>query len=116
MLSPFTIAGEGIRELAQLLLLQNMIGAGRAIVSAALGFWAAEALTLARRLVLVARPADYTPAWCRVDGRQVDYAEAARAAASFADDAAAARARRPRARAPSPARAAAAAATGSAPA
>ena len=47
VLSPFTIAGEGIRELAQLVLLQNMIGPAAAIVSAALGFWAAEALTLA---------------------------------------------------------------------
>ncbi|MEE2662931.1 MAG: sulfatase-like hydrolase/transferase [Myxococcota bacterium] len=80
VLSPFTIAGEGIRELAQLMLLQNMIGAGPAIVSAALGFWAAEALTLAGGVFWWVRPADYTPAWCRVDGQQVDYAEAARAA------------------------------------
>jgi arylsulfatase A-like enzyme/uncharacterized membrane protein YbhN (UPF0104 family) len=85
VLSPVTIAGEGIRELAQLVLLQNMIGAGPAIVSAALGFWAAEALTLAGGWFWWVRPANYTPKWCRVDGEQVDYAEAARAAAAFAD-------------------------------
>lgn len=80
VLSPFTIAGEGIRELAQLMLLQNMVGAGPAIVSAALGFWAAEALTLAGGVFWWLRPADYTPPWCLVDGQQVDYAESARAA------------------------------------
>jgi arylsulfatase A-like enzyme/uncharacterized membrane protein YbhN (UPF0104 family) len=85
VLSPITIAGEGIRELAQLVLLQNMIGAGPAIVSAALGFWAAEALTLAGGFFWWVRPAHYTPAWCRVDGRPVDFAEAARAAAAFSD-------------------------------
>ena len=90
VLSPITIAGEGIRELAQLVLLQNMIGAGPAIVSAALGFWAAEALTLGGGWFWWARPAHYTPKWCRVDGRQVDYAEAARAAAAFTDAPAAA--------------------------
>jgi arylsulfatase A-like enzyme/uncharacterized membrane protein YbhN (UPF0104 family) len=92
VLSPVTIAGEGIRELAQLVLLQNLIGAGPSIVSAALGFWAAEALTLGGAWFWWTRAADYTPKWCRVDGRQVDYAEAARAAASFADEAPAARA------------------------
>ena len=77
VLSPFTIAGEGIRELAQLLVLKNMIGPAGAIVSAALGFWAAEALTLAGGFFWWLRPADYRPAWCRVDGVQVDYEEAA---------------------------------------
>jgi arylsulfatase A-like enzyme/uncharacterized membrane protein YbhN (UPF0104 family) len=85
VLSPVTIAGEGIRELAQLVLLQNMIGAGPAIVSAALGFWAAEALTLAGGWFWWTRPANYTPKWCRVNGEQVDYEEAARSAAAFAD-------------------------------
>jgi arylsulfatase A-like enzyme/uncharacterized membrane protein YbhN (UPF0104 family) len=80
VLSPVTIAGEGIRELAQLLVLQNMIGPAAAIVSAALGFWAAEALTLVGGIVWWARPAGYRPAWCRVDGAQVDYAESAKAA------------------------------------
>ena len=86
VLSPVTIAGEGVRELAQLLLLQKMIGAGPAIVSAALGFWAAEALTLGGAWFWWTRAADYTPKYCRVDGQQVDYAAAARAAATFADD------------------------------
>ena len=49
VLSPFTIAGEGIREAAQYVLLGNLLGPGNAIVSAALGFWAAEALTLDRK-------------------------------------------------------------------
>jgi arylsulfatase A-like enzyme len=59
-------------------------------VSAALGFWAAEALTLGGAWFWWTRPANYTPKWCRVDGAQVDYAEAARAAASFTDEAPAA--------------------------
>jgi arylsulfatase A-like enzyme/uncharacterized membrane protein YbhN (UPF0104 family) len=80
VLSPFTIAGEGIRELAQLVLLQHMIGPAAAIVSAALGFWAAEALTLVGGVVWWARPKGYHPAFCRVDGVQVDYEQAARAA------------------------------------
>ena len=113
---PVTIAGEGIRELAQLVLLQNLIGAGPAIVSAALGFWAAEALTLAGAFFWWTRAADYTPTWCRVDGLQVDYAEAARAAArssrSGARRARGARARRLRTRCER----AAPRATGSAPA
>ncbi len=83
VLSPFTIAGEGIREAAQYLLLSKQLGAGNAIVSAALGFWAAEALTLAGGVFWWIRPANYTPAWCRVDGVQVDYEEAAKAAASL---------------------------------
>ena len=43
---PVTIAGDGTREAAQYVLLGQQIGAAAAIVSAALGFWAAEALTL----------------------------------------------------------------------
>ena len=83
VLSPFTIAGEGIREAAQYLLLGNQLGAGNAIVSAALGFWAAEALTLAGGIFWWIRPKDYTPDFCLVDGEQVDYAAAAKAAASL---------------------------------
>ncbi|MFQ5415466.1 MAG: sulfatase-like hydrolase/transferase [Myxococcota bacterium] len=77
VLSPFTIAGEGIREAAQLVLLGNMIGPDKAIVSAALGFWAAEALTLAGGFFWWARKSDYAPAYCLVDGEQVDYEKAA---------------------------------------
>lgn len=83
VVSPFTIAGEGIREAAQYLLLSHLIGPGKAIVSAALGFWAAEALTLAGGFFWWFRGARYRPAYCRVDGRQVDYDEAARAALSL---------------------------------
>src|SRR5262245_20849644 len=83
VLSPITIAGEGIRELAQLLVLQHMIGAGAAVISAALGFWAAEGLTLFGAIFWWIRPPSYTPSYCRVDGRQVDYAEAAKAAVSL---------------------------------
>jgi len=86
VLSPFTIAGEGIREIAQLLLLGKLIGPAAAVVSAALGFWAAEALTLAGAWFWWARPADYTPPWCRVDGAQVDYEAAALAATSLETD------------------------------
>ena len=80
VLSPFTIAGEGIREAAQYVLLGHMIGPADAIVSAALGFWAAEALTLVGGIVWWVRPAGYRPAFCLVDGEQVDYEAAARAA------------------------------------
>ncbi|MFC1591056.1 YbhN family protein [Thermodesulfobacteriota bacterium] len=80
VLSPITIAGEGIREAAQYLLLGNLIGPGNAIVSAALGFWAAEALTLAGGVFWWIRKADYTPQYCRVHGQKVDFTEAAKAA------------------------------------
>jgi arylsulfatase A-like enzyme/uncharacterized membrane protein YbhN (UPF0104 family) len=80
VVSPFTIAGEGIREAAQYVLLGNMIGPAAAIVSAALGFWAAEALTLLGGIFWWIRPAGYRPDYCLVDGVQVDYDEAARAA------------------------------------
>jgi arylsulfatase A-like enzyme/uncharacterized membrane protein YbhN (UPF0104 family) len=83
VISPFTIAGEGIREAAQYWLLQNQIGAGPAIVSAALGFWAAEALTLAGAYFWWMRPKDYAPSYCLVEGEQIDYEEAAKAAASL---------------------------------
>jgi len=85
VLSPFTIAGEGIREAAQYVLLGNQIGPANAIVSAALGFWAAEALTLAGGVFWWIRPANYKPSYCLVDGAQVDYDEAAKAAATLVD-------------------------------
>ena len=80
VLSPFTIAGEGIREAAQYMLLGKVIGPANAIVSAALGFWAAEALTLFGAYFWWFRPANYHPAFCLVDGHQVDYEQAAKAA------------------------------------
>ncbi len=87
VLSPFTIAGEGIREAAQYMVLGHVIGPANAIVSAALGFWAAEALTLGGAWFWWFRPRDYTPAFCRVGGAQVDFAEAARAAVQLESDA-----------------------------
>ena len=86
VVSPFTIAGEGIREAAQYVLLHKEIGAAASIVSAALGFWAAEALTLLGGFFWWLRPANYKPAYCRVDGVQVDYEAAARAAVSLETD------------------------------
>ncbi len=86
VISPFTIAGEGIREAAQLLLLGSLIGPAAAIVSAALGFWAAEAPTMIGFVFWWMRDDDYTPGFSRVDGVQVDYAEAARAATSLEED------------------------------
>ncbi|MEE9607975.1 MAG: sulfatase-like hydrolase/transferase [Myxococcota bacterium] len=86
VLSPFTIAGEGIREAAQYFLLGNVIGPANAIVSAALGFWAAEALTMLGAYFWWFRPRNYHPAFCRVNGVQVDYAEAAKAAVTLETD------------------------------
>jgi arylsulfatase A-like enzyme/uncharacterized membrane protein YbhN (UPF0104 family) len=86
VISPFTIAGEGIREAAQYVLLKEQIGGAKAILSAALGFWAAEAPTMLGFLFWWARGDDYTPAFSRVHGVQVDYAAAARAAASLEED------------------------------
>jgi len=82
VLSPVTIAGEGIRELAQLLVLQHMIGPAAAVASAALGFWAAEGLTLFGGIFWWIRGPSYRPAYCLVDGAQVDYAAAERSAAA----------------------------------
>lgn len=86
VISPFTIAGEGIREAAQFLLLGHLIGPAAAIVSAALGFWAAEAPTMIGFVFWWIRGPDYTPAFARVNGVQVDYAAAAHAAISLEED------------------------------
>ena len=83
VLSPFTIAGEGIREAAQYVLLGSLIGPAAAIVSAALGFWAAEAPTMFGFVFWWVRGKDYAPAFCLVDGVQVDYEEAAKAAVAL---------------------------------
>ena len=64
VISPFTIAGEGVREAVQALLLAKHIGASASILSAALGFWAAEALTLAGGVIWWLRPKDYAPKRC----------------------------------------------------
>ena len=61
VVSPFTIAGEGVRELVQALLLAKKIGLEQSILSAALGFWAAEAVTLMGGVFWWARKNDYEP-------------------------------------------------------
>ncbi len=71
VISPFTIAGEGIREIAQTYLLGEKMGTSQAIISAALGFWAAEALTLTGAFFLWVRPKGYRPEWVLVDGEPV---------------------------------------------
>jgi len=86
VISPFTIAGEGIREAAQLVLLGELIGPAEAIVSAALGFWAAEAPTMLGFFFWWARGEDYKPAFALVDGEQVDFEAAAIAASSLEED------------------------------
>ena len=70
-----TIAGEGAREAIQALLLSNYLGgAAQAVLSAALGFIAAEAATLWGGAFLWTRTARWRPRFMLVDGEQVDYA------------------------------------------
>jgi arylsulfatase A-like enzyme len=83
VISPFTIAGEGIREVAQGLLLQNQMTFAIAAASGLLGFLAAEAPTLLGAIPWLTRRESYRPAFCLVDGEQVDYDEARRAAADL---------------------------------
>lgn len=61
VISPFTIAGEGVREIVQTLLLAHRIGTSESIISAALGFWAAEAPTLSGGIFYFTRGAAYRP-------------------------------------------------------
>ncbi len=72
VLSPVTIAGEGIREMAQYFLLRNQMGPAEAIVSAALGFWAAEALTLFGAYFWWVRKKVYRPAFLYLDNQKAD--------------------------------------------
>jgi arylsulfatase A-like enzyme/uncharacterized membrane protein YbhN (UPF0104 family) len=80
VISPFTIAGEGIRELAQGYLLQNHMTFAIAAASGLLGFLVAEAPTLLGVIPWLARREAYRPRYCRVDDVQVDYEEARRQA------------------------------------
>ena len=61
VVSPLTLAGEGVREAVQALLLAQRIGAPESILSAALGFWAAEALTLVGGFFWWQRGGGYRP-------------------------------------------------------
>ncbi len=73
VLSP-TIAGEGAREAFQALLLSKHLGGvPQAVLSAALGFIAAEAATLWGGAFLWVRKPGWRPAFTLVDGQQVDY-------------------------------------------
>ncbi len=76
VISPFTIAGEGIRELAQGYLLQSQMTFAIAAASGLLGFLVAEAPTLLGVIPWLARRESYRPRYARVDGVQVDYEEA----------------------------------------
>ncbi|MDX2165475.1 MAG: lysylphosphatidylglycerol synthase transmembrane domain-containing protein [Deltaproteobacteria bacterium] len=70
-----TIAGEGAREAFQALLLSKHLGGvAQAVLSAALGFIAAEAATLWGGLFMLVRKPGWRPAFTVVDGQQVDYA------------------------------------------
>ncbi len=74
VLSP-TIAGEGAREAFQALLLKEQLGGvAQAVLSAALGFIAAEAATMWGGAFLWTRKPGWRPASTLVDGEQVDYA------------------------------------------
>jgi hypothetical protein len=74
LLSP-TIAGEGARELFQLLLLEKQLGGvAQAVLSAALGFIAAEAATMWGGIFLWTRTPAWRPRFALVDGAQVGYA------------------------------------------
>jgi arylsulfatase A-like enzyme len=75
-----TIGGIGIREAAQVLTLGSLLGLSVAAVSATLGFWVGEVPTLFGFVYWILRGKDYRPAYCRVNGEQVDYEESARQA------------------------------------
>ena len=75
-----TIGGIGIREAAQVLTLGSLLGLGVAAISATLGFWVGEVPTLFGFVFWLIRGKDYRPAYCRVEGVQVDYEESARQA------------------------------------
>lgn len=72
ILSP-TIAGEGAREAIQAFLLSGQMTTVQAILSAALGFIAAEAATLWGGAFWWFRRGAFRPAYSHVDGQQVDY-------------------------------------------
>ncbi|MBN1423082.1 sulfatase-like hydrolase/transferase [Candidatus Fermentibacteria bacterium] len=72
VISPFTIAGEGVREIVTYVLLGGMMGGEATILFSALGFWAAEALTLAGAVVWLARRRGYAPRYVEVEGIRLD--------------------------------------------
>ncbi len=69
-----TIAGEGVREAIQALLLDKQLGGvAQAVLSGALGFIAAEAATMWGGAFLWTRTPSWRPTYCLVDGEQVSY-------------------------------------------
>ena len=69
-----TIAGEGVREAIQALLLDKQLGGvAQAVLSGALGFIAAEAATMWGGAFLWTRTPTWRPTFCLVDGEQVSY-------------------------------------------
>ena len=72
VISPFTIAGEGVREIVTYVLLGGMMGGEATILFSALGFWAAEALTLVGAVVWFARRRGYAPRFVEVGGVRLD--------------------------------------------
>jgi arylsulfatase A-like enzyme len=66
LISP-TMAGEGAREIVQALVLGRHLGHSQAILSAALGFWAAEAMTLSGAFFLWARRGGYKPKFLHLE-------------------------------------------------
>lgn len=66
LISP-TMAGEGAREIVQALVLGKHLGHSQAILSAALGFWAAEAMTLSGAFFLWARRGGYKPKFLHME-------------------------------------------------
>ncbi len=75
VLSP-TIAGEGAREAVQAVLLSGQMTTVQAVLSASLGFIAAEAATLWGGAFWWARRGNFKPAFALVDGKQVVYDDA----------------------------------------
>jgi hypothetical protein len=69
-----TIAGEGAREAFQTVLLSKQLGGeAQAVLSAALGFIAAEAATMWGGAFLLTRRPEWRPNFALVDGEQVSY-------------------------------------------
>jgi arylsulfatase A-like enzyme len=66
LISP-TMAGEGAREIVQALVLGRHLGHSQAILSAALGFWAAEAMTLSGAFFLWTRRGGYQPKFLHLE-------------------------------------------------
>jgi uncharacterized membrane protein YbhN (UPF0104 family) len=82
LLAPLGAGGEALREATRGGVLREAVGPAQAAVAAALGFWAAEGLTLVGGFFWWMRPAGHRPLYCLVDGRQVVLPEAPRETAS----------------------------------